>query len=73
MAAVGRYAETGGGNIRRLTAADGAFRLRVGDWRVRFYEWTEPQPAVAAATDPASVRVIEVVHIHHRSVAYRDL
>jgi len=72
VAAVGRYAETGGGNIRRLTAAGGAFRLRVGDWRVRFYERIGQQPGASLTATPETVRVIEVVRVRHRSVAYRD-
>ena len=30
------FAETGSGDVKRLTNADGAYRLRVGEWRVRF-------------------------------------
>ena len=30
------FAETGRGDVKRLTDADGAYRLRVGEWRVRF-------------------------------------
>jgi len=30
------FAETGRGDLKRLTNADGAYRLRVGEWRVRF-------------------------------------
>ncbi|MGE3269400.1 MAG: type II toxin-antitoxin system RelE/ParE family toxin [Chloroflexota bacterium] len=30
------YADTGHGDVVKLTAADGAYRLRVGDWRVIF-------------------------------------
>lgn len=30
------FAETGRGDVKRLTNADGAYRLRVGEWRVRF-------------------------------------
>jgi mRNA interferase RelE/StbE len=31
------YAKTGQGDVKRLTGREGA-RLRVGDWRVIFYE-----------------------------------
>lgn len=30
------FAETGRGDVKRLTNADGVYRLRVGEWRVRF-------------------------------------
>ena len=30
------FAETGRGDVKRLTNADDAYRLRVGEWRVRF-------------------------------------
>jgi mRNA interferase RelE/StbE len=35
-AAVRRFAETGQGEVTKLTAEGGDLRLRVGDWRVRF-------------------------------------
>lgn len=34
--AVATFAETGHGDVKRLTNAGGVYRLRVGDWRVRF-------------------------------------
>lgn len=34
--AVETFAETGHGDVKRLTNAGGVYRLRVGDWRVRF-------------------------------------
>jgi mRNA interferase RelE/StbE len=36
-AKLGRFAQTGAGNVKRLTGRPGA-RLRVGDWRVIFVE-----------------------------------
>ena len=33
---VDTYAESGHGDVKRLTNAGGEYRLRVGDWRVRF-------------------------------------
>ncbi|ADG07660.1 MULTISPECIES: type II toxin-antitoxin system RelE/ParE family toxin [Kyrpidia] len=36
IAAVETFAETGRGDVRRLSNADGEYRLRVGNWRVRF-------------------------------------
>ncbi len=37
--AVERFAETGAGNVKRLQGIDPPeFRLRVGDWRVRFHQ-----------------------------------
>ncbi len=73
VAAVRRYAETGGGNFRRLTAAGGALRLRVGDWRVRFHDQIVERAATPPATGTVQVRVIEVVRVLHRSSAYDDL
>lgn len=35
-AALDRLVETGQGDVKRLTAADGDLRLRVGDWRIRY-------------------------------------
>ena len=34
--AIELFAETGHGDVKKLTNAGGAYRLRVGDWRVRF-------------------------------------
>lgn len=34
--AIRSVAQTGRGDVKRLKNADGAYRLRVGDWRVRF-------------------------------------
>jgi mRNA interferase RelE/StbE len=34
--AVGRYAETGEGDVKRLQGFEREWRLRVGSWRVRF-------------------------------------
>lgn len=55
--AVRRFVETGHGDVRRLEAYEREFRLRVGDWRVRFTERAD-----------GSLLVLRVLH---RSVAYR--
>ncbi len=34
--AVETFAQTGYGDVKLLTASGGVYRLRVGDWRVRF-------------------------------------
>ena len=52
-----RYAETGSGDVKRLRDFGGAYRLRVGDWRVILRN--EPQE---------TIRIMRVVH---RSDAYR--
>ena len=58
-AAVRRLAETGYGDVIRLTATEPEWRLRVGDWRVRLvYDFEQ--------------RVIRVERVRHRSQAYRD-
>jgi mRNA interferase RelE/StbE len=50
-----RFAETGAGNVRRLTGRSGA-RLRVGDWRVIFIETST---------------TVEVRDVGHRREIYR--
>ena len=46
-AAVRRFAETGQGDVTKLTAEGGDLRLRVGDWRVRFrYDFDSQAVAV---------------------------
>lgn len=54
---LGRFAATGAGNVKRLQGIDPPeFRLRVGDWRVRFHE------------DAGTLRVLRV---RNRREAYR--
>ena len=36
MTAINAFAKTGHGDVKKLTDADEEYRLRVGDWRVRF-------------------------------------
>lgn len=53
-----RFAETGQGEVTRLQGrTPPEWRLRVGDWRIIFSQWT-----------PASLVVIRVLH---RREAYR--
>lgn len=59
LAAVRRYAETGYGNVKAMKGKPGQYRLRVGDWRVRF------------ALDPTRGELV-VHHILNRREAYRD-
>ena len=55
--AIERYALTGAGNVKRLQAIDPPeFRLRVGDWRVRFRRNAE---------------TIVILLVRNRSEAYR--
>jgi mRNA interferase RelE/StbE len=58
-AAIRRYAETGYGNVKAMKGKPGEYRLRVGDWRLRF------------ALD-ASRGELVVQHVLHRREAYRD-
>ena len=52
-----RFAETGAGDVKMLAGQDRQFRLRAGDWRVRFvYERPD---------------VIRILHIRNRKDAYR--
>jgi mRNA interferase RelE/StbE len=54
---VERFAETGAGNVKRLQGADPPeFRLRVGDFRVRFHQ------------DSGTIRILRV---RNRKDAYR--
>jgi hypothetical protein len=69
LVAMRRYADTGGGGVRRLIGAGGELRLRVGNWRVRFVERVDPSPA--SLTEPA--RTIRVLRVRHRREAYDDL
>ena len=56
-AAIARYASTAAGNVRQLQGIDPPeFRLRVGDWRVRF------------RCDDESIVILRV---RHRREAYR--
>ena len=58
-AALNRLAEIGHGNVRRLQGiGPPEFRLRVGDWRVRFHE-----------PDNETILVLRILH---RREAYRE-
>lgn len=57
LAAFARYVETGSGDVKRLHGvAD--YRLRVGDWRIRFRR-------------NVTEGWVEVLRVSHRSNAYR--
>lgn len=59
VAAVERYAATGLGDIVRLTGVEPPqYRLRVGEWRVRF-------------TVDREAEVLNVLHVLPRGKAYR--
>lgn len=60
IASVETFAETGRGDVKRLTNASGQYRLRVGDWRVRFRIDTE-------------IRILSVLRVLPRGEAYRDM
>lgn len=51
-----RFGETGRGDVERVERAEGIWRLRIGDYRVFFYQETDE---------------IRALRILHRSVAYR--
>jgi mRNA interferase RelE/StbE len=55
---IDRYAVTRIGDVKRLQGATSEFRLRVGDWRVRF-----------TVEEPDAMRILRVLH---RSEAYRS-
>jgi mRNA-degrading endonuclease RelE of RelBE toxin-antitoxin system len=55
--AIDRFAKTGKGDVKVLAGAERHYRLRAGDWRIRFvYETPD---------------IIRVLHIRHRREAYR--
>jgi mRNA interferase RelE/StbE len=56
--ALERYAETGHGDVKALKGHPGEYRLRAGDWRIRF------------ALDAARLELV-VLHVLHRREAYR--
>ena len=56
--AISHYADTGFGDVVRLQGWDNEFRLRVGDWRVRF-RIIEPD-------------LIEIIRVLPRGRAYRN-
>ena len=59
IAAIDRFAENGHGDVKALKGHVGEFRLRIGDWRVRF------------ALDAARAELV-VLHVLPRDKAYRD-
>lgn len=58
LKAVQRLAETGQGDVRRLEGPEREWRLRVGDWRVRF-------------THDVDQQTITVLRVLPRGRAYR--
>lgn len=59
VAAIERFAQTGYGDVVRLKGQRSEFRLRVGDWRVRFIYGLER-------------RMLLVLRVLHRREAYRS-
>jgi mRNA interferase RelE/StbE len=72
-AALERYATSGYGDIVRVVGTEDQLRLRVGDWRVRFRSWREPDDRAGSPGETAERRIIEVLLVRHRNAAYRDL
>ena len=58
LVSLGRYAETGHGDVRALVGLSGLYRLRVGDYRIVFQ-----LPGADA---------LHVVRVRHRRDAYRE-
>jgi mRNA-degrading endonuclease RelE of RelBE toxin-antitoxin system len=55
--AIERFAEKGVGDVKLLAGAERQYRLRAGDWRIRFlYEHPD---------------IIRILHIRNRREAYR--
>ena len=57
FAALHRFAETGDGDVRKLQGLSGEFRLRIGDYRVRFTQEAEDS--------------LQILAVLHRKDAYR--
>jgi mRNA interferase RelE/StbE len=55
--ALGRFAESGEGDVKKLQGQSGEMRLRVGDYRVRFTEEAED--------------TLHIHAVRHRKEAYR--
>jgi len=55
--AIERFRETGAGDIKRLRGGTREYRLRVGDWQVRF--------------DQSKDGVIRIPRVPHRRESYR--
>ena len=54
---IDRFAKTGAGDLKMLAGSERHYRLRAGDWRIRFL--FEPPD------------ILRVLHIRHRREAYR--
>jgi mRNA interferase RelE/StbE len=52
VAALEAYAETGSGQIKKLAGTSAEWRLRVGDWRVRFSFRSPPPGILILAIEP---------------------
>lgn len=58
ISSVDTFAETGRGDVKKLTNAGGEYRLRVGDWRVRF-------------TLDDGVKILSVIRVLPRGDVYK--
>ncbi len=71
-AAVQRFAETGRGDVKRLTGSrPPEYRLRVGDYRVRFQSHSESRRDPTTGVESRTL-VIEVLRVLTRGDGYRD-
>ncbi len=60
------------GDVRRLRGALEEYRLRIGDWRVRFTVRVVVEPVSPPATGEVTVHVVDVLRVLPRGRAYRD-
>ena len=60
------------GDVRRLRGAPEEYRLRVGDWRVRFTVRVVVEPVLPPATGEVTVHVLDILRVLPRGRAYRD-
>ena len=60
------------GDVRRLRGAPEEYRLRVGDWRVRFTVRVVVEPVPPPDSGEVTVHVVTVLRVLPRGRAYRD-
>ena len=60
------------GDVRRLRGAPEEYRLRVGDWRVRFTVRVVVESVPPPAAREVTVHVVDVLRVLPRGRAYRD-
>ena len=60
------------GDVRRLRGSSEEYRLRIGDWRVRFTVRLVVEPMPPPDSGEVIVHVVDVLRVLPRGRAYRD-